>query len=217
MASASLSAPVNMSTGARTPLRRISRHSSRPSMSGRPTSSRMTSKCCCLVMSSAAAPVSASATVNSSCSCSCSASEWRSAASSSTISILRPAVIHPPRSAAGRARAVCYGSERALYPRRSALDRDAVPEGDVVLDLRRRRLRRGIIPCRVRVLPTVDDHCVVMRRPLPGTHRGGRARLEEAPVDGAGREIDIALDQLEAVALRQHLALPYRLGHVGLP
>src|SRR6185437_7224837 len=55
-----------------------------------------------------------------------------------------------------------------------------------------------------------------MRRTLPRAHRGRRARLEEAPVDRAGREINVALDQLEAVALGQHLALPYRLGHVSL-
>src|SRR5216684_8507831 len=113
--------------------------------------------------------------------------------------------------------APCYGSERTLYPRRSALDGDAVPEGDVVLDLRRRRLRRRIIPRRVGVLCPVHNHRVVMRRALPRADRGGGARLEEAPVERAGREIDIALDQLKALALRQHLALPCRLGHPRLP
>ena len=54
MVSASVSAPVSMMIGHLTPAPRISRQASRPSMSGRPTSRMMTSKCSALASLDAA-------------------------------------------------------------------------------------------------------------------------------------------------------------------
>src|SRR5579884_457232 len=79
-----------MTIGARTPWRRNSRHSSNPSRSGRPTSSRIASNRSAAAQSRAAAAVAHSTVSNSACSCNCSASEPRSASSSSTIKILQP-------------------------------------------------------------------------------------------------------------------------------
>ena len=65
-------------------------------MSGSPTSSRIASNRSCPAISSARAAVSHSTVTNSSLSSSCSASDWRSALSSSTINILRPALMTLP-------------------------------------------------------------------------------------------------------------------------
>src|SRR5580658_2887977 len=167
-------------------------------MSGRPISSRMASKFCCLVMSSACPPEPASTTANSSWSCSCSASECRNAMSSSTIRILRPPAIFPPPPVRRMPLVLRYRGDAVAAVPASALDTDAMPEGNMVLDVRCRRLRRRIVPCRIGIYGLVHDHGVVMRRALPGTHRRRGAGREEALIERFGREVDIALDHLEA-------------------
>jgi hypothetical protein len=84
MVSASPSTAVSMMIGATICARRISLHSSRPSPSGRPTSSRMTSNCAALAFCSPSVAVAASTASNSPSSASCSASVRRRLSSSST-------------------------------------------------------------------------------------------------------------------------------------
>src|SRR4029077_16640803 len=88
------------------------------------------------------------------------------------------------------------------------LDRHAAPEGDVVLDVGRRRLGVRVVPGGVRVLQAVHGEGVVARRPLPAADRVGVARLEKFSLDGIGREIDIPLDRLIGVRLGDHLSVP---------
>ncbi len=93
MVSGSLSAPVSITIGTCTPASRTRRQSSRPSMSGRPTSRTIVSKRSLLTISRACAVAPHWTQTNSSCSSSCSARDWRNAPSSSTIRTLRPALM----------------------------------------------------------------------------------------------------------------------------
>src|SRR5215472_9886748 len=121
MVSGSLSAPVSITIGTCTPASRTRRQSSRPSMSGRPTSRTIVSKRSLLTISKACAAVAHWTQTNSSCSSSCSARDWRNASSSSTIRTLRPVLMI--RSVLARwlsARPVQFIPNKQMHPIRSA-------------------------------------------------------------------------------------------------
>src|ERR1700680_2170214 len=89
MVSESVSCPVSMMIGALKPPLRKDRTTSRPSVSGSPTSIRTRSGALALAALAPLAPVSTAEASNSSCSDNCSTSVSRRSLSSSTIRILR--------------------------------------------------------------------------------------------------------------------------------
>ena len=88
---------------------------------------------------------------------------------------------------------------------------------DVILDVRRRRAGRRIVPRRVAIGLAVHDHVVVARDSFPRTGRMRRARSYELPAYGVRGEICIALHRLDAIALRDDRALPQRSCHSDTP
>src|SRR6266403_2420725 len=100
----------------------------------------------------------------------------------------------------------------------SALDADAFPKCDVVLDFSRGGLRLGIIPGGVVVLHAVHSDVIVLRGSFPGTNRGVIAVHQDLFFHGFGREILVALNHDRGAALRNHFSAPGCFGHfVRLP
>src|SRR4030081_2258876 len=95
MVSESVSCPVSMMIGALKPPLRRERTTSRPSVSGNPTSISTRSGASALAAVAPLAPVSTAEASNSSCSDNCSTSVSRRSLSSSTIRILRALAMGP--------------------------------------------------------------------------------------------------------------------------
>ena len=96
-----------------------------------------------------------------------------------------------------------------------ALDGDALPERDVVLDVGGSVFGLRIIPSGIVVALAIDHDVVVASGALPGAGALMAARLEELLVDGARWKVDISLDDLELIGLCNHLPLPNRLCHLA--
>src|SRR5216683_396698 len=85
-----------------------------------------------------------------------------------------------------------------------------VPEGDAVLDFRRRRFGLRVVPRSIAVDLVPDDHVVVTRQPFPAADGVVRAGAEVSLVDTRGWEVVIALNHHGLVALRNDGPLPDR-------
>jgi hypothetical protein len=96
-------------------------------------------------------------------------------------------------------------------------DVNALPERDVILDLRSRRLRRRIKPRGVVVPHPVHLKRVVMRRTLPRALRSMRARLQEFFLYRVGREILISFYNFRRAAFRYDFSTPSRFRHSVSP
>src|SRR6202034_366400 len=89
----------------------------------------------------------------------------------------------------------------------------ALPERYVVLDLRRGRLRIGVIPGSVGIALAVHFNIMVARRSLP---RANALRLAGPQILGVHRargKILVPFDCDGLVAFRQHRAIPRGFGH----
>src|ERR1700674_1542214 len=95
----------------------------------------------------------------------------------------------------------------------SALDADAVPKCDAVLDFSRCGLRLRVVPSSVIVLHAVDCDMEIVGSALPRTDRGVIAGLEEFLIDTFGGEILVALDNDSGAAFRDDSSAPGCLGH----
>src|SRR5438067_7623102 len=88
------------------------------------------------------------------------------------------------------------------------LHRDAMPERDMVPDVRSCCFRFGIIPGCVLIALPVHLEAVVMRNSLPWTH-GPRAALPEVlPPDRLRWKVDVPFYVLASLTLRQNLSIP---------
>src|SRR5450432_2522562 len=117
MVSESVSCPVSMMMGALKPPLRKERTTSRPSVSGSPTSISTRSGASALAALAPLAPVSTAEASNSSCSDSCSTSVSRRSVSSSTIRILRALAMSynplgPKEAGSVVGQLLVYGSSR---------------------------------------------------------------------------------------------------------
>src|SRR5947209_5668489 len=97
-----------------------------------------------------------------------------------------------------------------------ALDRDATPEGDVALHVLRFFRRVGVVPRRVGVLLAINRERVVAGGSLPPADRVRVAGLQVLLLHRLGREVDVALDDLEPVALGDDGAVPRRSCHARI-
>src|ERR1700753_1935180 len=92
-------------------------------------------------------------------------------------------------------------------------DFNSAPKGDVILDVTSRRLGIRIVPGGILVFLPVHQKTVVPGLPPPGAGRNGRAGAKVLPLQGALREVDIALNQLRCIAFRDYFAVPGCLCH----
>src|SRR5580704_17914867 len=99
----------------------------------------------------------------------------------------------------------------------SRFDVNALPKRDVILDLRRSRVRRRIKPRSVIVPHPIHFQRVVMRRALPRALRRMRTRLQEFLLHRVGREILIPFDFLGRIAFRDDFTAPSRFRHSVSP
>src|SRR5712691_8649754 len=97
--------------------------------------------------------------------------------------------------------------------RGSALDADAVPKCDAVLDFSGCGLWLRVVPSSVIVLHAVDCHMEIVGSALPRADRGVIAGLEEFLIDTFGREILVALDNDSGGAFRDDFSAPGCFGH----
>src|SRR5438876_9656152 len=95
----------------------------------------------------------------------------------------------------------------------SALDADAVPKCDAVLDFSGCGLRLRVVPSSVVVLHAVDCNMEIVGSALPRTDRSVIAGLEEFLIDTFGREILVALDNDGGAAFRDDFSAPGCFGH----
>src|ERR1700731_1880026 len=100
--------------------------------------------------------------------------------------------------------------------RESALDADAVPKCDAVLDFRGCGLRLGVVPSSVIVLHALDRDMEIVGSALPRTDRGVIAGLEEFLIDTFEREILVAFYNDSGAAFRDHFSAPGCFGHFVL-
>src|SRR2546421_13063906 len=88
------------------------------------------------------------------------------------------------------------------------LNLHAPPEGDVILDLSGRRLRRRVKPGGIRIGFALDRDRQVARFSFPATDRMGIARLQELALNGIRRKVVVAFDDHGPVALCEYCAVP---------
>lgn len=109
------------------------------------------------------------------------------------------------------------GGPSQLYRKRLLANLNPTPEGDVVLDVARRRLGIRVVPGRIRILLPVNQEAVVPRLPLPWAARCRRTRPQELPLHCLFRKVNISLDHLVGITLSECVAVPYCLRHVNAP
>src|SRR5579859_2155222 len=96
---------------------------------------------------------------------------------------------------------------------RLLFDFNSAPEGDMVLDVTGCRLGIRVVPGGILILLPVHQKTVISGLPLPGASRNRRAGAEILPLQGALREVDIALNHLCRIAFRDYFAVPGCLCH----
>src|SRR5262249_25072917 len=87
------------------------------------------------------------------------------------------------------------------------------PECDVTFDGRCGVGGLGVIPCCVFIGFSVDDKRIVIRKALPWTPAGRRARPKILLMDGVRREVVVAFDDDGLVRFRYHCPIPCRRCH----
>src|SRR3546814_9461758 len=104
---------------------------------------------------------------------------------------------------------VCSSDLHGHHIERSA-DLDAFPEGDAILDRRRRLLGIAIIPGGVGVHLPAHGDMMIMGDAFPRAQARRRALREHTGIDRRAWEIMIALDHDRVVAVGDHRAVPDR-------
>src|SRR3546814_16527140 len=107
---------------------------------------------------------------------------------------------------------VCSSDLHGHHIERSA-DLDAFPEGDAILDRRRRLLGIGIIPGGVAVHLPAHGDMMIMGDAFPRAQARRRSLRPHAGIDRSAWEIMIALDNDRYAAVGDHPAVPPSLHH----
>src|ERR1017187_1139199 len=82
------------------------------------------------------------------------------------------------------------------------------PEGDIPLDLARRRLRVWVIPGRVRVILSIDQQIEIASLPLPRASGCSGAGAKILALETLLGKIHVPLDGLRCLAFGNHNAVP---------
>src|ERR1017187_7561387 len=85
---------------------------------------------------------------------------------------------------------------------------DPAPEGDIALDLARRRLGVWVIPGRVRIILPVDQQIEIASLPLPRACGCSAAGAKILALETLLGKIHIPFDSLRRVAFGNHNAVP---------
>src|SRR5262249_2291800 len=128
-------------------------------------------------------------------------------------SYLSPAKSSTQDACVPRDKAQLKGCAQSLIP---LFNNYAVPEGNVVFNLRRCLFWFRVIPSRVFVHFIIDDDIVITRQTFPRASAVCAAVAEILSVDGFGRKIMIAFDNHSIITIGYHCAMPFCL-HLGLP